>query len=675
MSNDISDFTPFGARSRQELQIFTEFFSNKGTPKTVYAFITSKNGKSLLDVKHLNATVQSGMLVSSSYDNSSGEASHMDLGYPLTTVLGTRLFMDPNFFGVRVEVEDREAHNGRRLVNVSDLRANQLEEIVLAVMACVCPFMACGASLGGMFFLGFRFGSILAVTPFLILAIGVDDAYLMVNAYQHITAIRKKKLLKSTLNEELRYRITYMLVETGPSVSITTITNILAFGIGATTPTAEIQLFSIGNAIAVTVDFIFQLTIYAALMVVLGRWELEREFQYRNQSNWIISEKVTMRDDRTKDKKEPFMNRLMKSYCKLLSSKLVSSIVMGLLAVYWYFSIMGTLRIKAELRPERLFLKDSPIIQISSFEALPQNNGRFSTKFWLRDYETFLEQIEEAEGNMEDEDPTLNSSRSSKHSRNELYEFLHWPEFSFWNAFVQYNKSSEGEGHLTKFIATTAFHGSNLNDWSNRANLLGEWRKVVDQFPHLNASIYLEDAKFLDLISTMIPISAQSALFTFLSMFAVALLFISNPPVLFVATFSILSTSVGVFGMMSWWGADLDPIFMSAIIMSIGFSVDIPSHISYHYYQTGKETNNVVERLEKTVQCVGFPIMQASISTVLCVLSLFFVDLHMSRIFAQCMLLVVGIGTIHGMIIMPVIFSLIHFAHSSWKSPNSAISS
>lgn len=84
MSNDISDFTPFGARSRQELQvgfiylfllidnlhisrffsyfenfqIFTEFFSNKGTPKTVYAFVTSKNGKSLLDVKHLNATVQ-----------------------------------------------------------------------------------------------------------------------------------------------------------------------------------------------------------------------------------------------------------------------------------------------------------------------------------------------------------------------------------------------------------------------------------------------------------------------------------------------------------------------------------------------------------------------------------------------------------------------------------------
>ena len=36
------------------------------------------------------------MLVSSSYDNSSGEASHMDLGYPLTTVLG--MFLSFFFF-------------------------------------------------------------------------------------------------------------------------------------------------------------------------------------------------------------------------------------------------------------------------------------------------------------------------------------------------------------------------------------------------------------------------------------------------------------------------------------------------------------------------------------------------------------------------------------------------
>ena len=32
--------------------------------------------------------------------------SHLDLGYPVTTVLGTKLYMDPNFFGVKVATEN-----------------------------------------------------------------------------------------------------------------------------------------------------------------------------------------------------------------------------------------------------------------------------------------------------------------------------------------------------------------------------------------------------------------------------------------------------------------------------------------------------------------------------------------------------------------------------------------
>ncbi|KAK6038540.1 hypothetical protein COOONC_23955 [Cooperia oncophora] len=219
---------------------------------------------------------------------------------------------------------------------------------------------------------------------------------------------------------------------------------------------------------------------------------------------------------------------------------------------------------------------------------------------------------------------------------------------------------------VSRFFFITAFHGEELTEWSNRAALLNQWRAVADKYSDLEVSIYEDDAKFLDLIETMVPISMQSALFTFISMFAVAVLFISHPPTLFVATLSILSTSIvyhpyfqECFGIMSLLGADLDPIMMSATVMSIGFSVDIPSHVSYHYYQTGKETNCVKTRLKKTVTAVGFPIMEASLSTTLCVLSLFFVQLHMSKIFAQCMLLVVLIGMIHGLVVIPVIFNLI----------------
>ncbi|KAL3100452.1 hypothetical protein niasHS_001755 [Heterodera schachtii] len=48
----------------------------------------------------------------------------------------------------------------------------------------------------------------------------------------------------------------------------------------------------------------------------------------------------------------------------------------------------------------------------------------------------------------------------------------------------------------------------------------------------------------------------------------------------------------------------------------------------------------------------------AGLSTLICTSSLFFVDLHMARVFARTMTLVVAIGLLHGLLVIPVMFSL-----------------
>lgn len=167
--------------------------------------------------------------------------------------------------------------------------------------------MAVATALGGMFWMGFRFGSILCVTPFLVLAIGVDDgewACRCLNRWLQFSLFNgqclatypeqvslceyvvlqplllrlkgdfsnNQKAMKRT--EMLEYLMVEMMIDTGPSISITTITNFLAFMIGILTPTPEIQLFSIGNATAIVLDWIYQWSVFGSFMILTGRWEL-----------------------------------------------------------------------------------------------------------------------------------------------------------------------------------------------------------------------------------------------------------------------------------------------------------------------------------------------------------------------------------------------------------------
>uniref|UniRef100_A0A914Z0H9 Uncharacterized protein n=1 Tax=Panagrolaimus superbus TaxID=310955 RepID=A0A914Z0H9_9BILA len=98
---------------------------------------------------------------------------------------------------------------------------------------------------------------------------------------------------------------------------------------------------------------------------------------------------------------------------------------------------------------------------------------------------------------------------------------------------------------------------------------------------------------------------------------------------------------------------------MAAVIMSIGFSVDIPAHIAFHYYRTGVTTSNenttVKARLKHTLAAV---VIQAGVSTCLCVSSLLMVPIYMGEVFVKTMFLCIILGLIHGLFIMPAIFNL-----------------
>ena len=107
-------------------------------------------------------------------------------------------------------------------------------------MAIVCSFGICSA-------LGLFYSPLTGVLPFLILGIGVDDMFVIVNAYD----LTSEKL-------PVPERIALALAEAGSSVTVTSLTDILAFFIGSFTALPALRCFSIYAAFACLFDYLFQ---------------------------------------------------------------------------------------------------------------------------------------------------------------------------------------------------------------------------------------------------------------------------------------------------------------------------------------------------------------------------------------------------------------------------------
>jgi uncharacterized membrane protein YfcA len=144
----------------------------------------------------------------------------------------------------------------------------------------------------------------------------------------------------------------------------------------------------------------------------------------------------------------------------------------------------------------------------------------------------------------------------------------------------------------------------------------------------------------------------------------VCAIFIQNPLSVATASGAIGSISIGVIGYLSWWHLNLDPVSLCAVLMSIGMSVDFTAHVSYHFqvhqnhlklhftlfiitylfklsHKREIRNGQIVEiplklprdKLYNAIQAIAWPMSQAGLSTVICVLPLIFLQVIIFNIF------------------------------------------
>ncbi|KAH7706826.1 CRE-PTR-13 protein [Aphelenchoides avenae] len=531
------------------------------------------------------------------------------------------------------------------------------QQLILIPSALLSPFLAMATAFGLIGWSGIQFNSVMVVTPFLVLGVGVDDAFLMLNSWR-----RHRALYKDPAEQ-----MDAVVRDIGPSVSITSITNMLAFSVGILSPFPSMSRFCICTAIGVFMDFILQFGMFGSCMALAARISSpppKPTYTKPNATSGWMKYSVFV------------VSKWGKATCVIILAVLYVAAYFGMQKIQTTFEPQKTFpsdarlqrtiaaieRVYVQYHPLSFVVNKPPVIsdekELSDFlrmvgelESLPSSYGANQTQLWLRQY------VRTQQGN-------LNVNRSSQRS----LSYQGMPEFLSDHmledkGLVRYHKEN-GTVVVDSFVFVLVTHGT--RDWHDRAEYLETVRHLIDSYPQFNITVFDYDATIFDLINSVKPEMVKGVILALTCMTCVCFCIIPNAVDTGIAITSVLSTSYTLLGILGFWGQELDPVTLVNVLMAIGFSVDFSSHICYHYHELGKKAadGSIVEdtwiltRLSTVLSSMGRPMIEATISTVICALPLFFVPVYMVVSFAKTIVCVCALGIFHGLMVVPVLLSL-----------------
>ncbi|KAL4217752.1 NPC intracellular cholesterol transporter 1 [Mactra antiquata] len=136
-------------------------------------------------------------------------------------------------------------------------------KVTLGVSGVTIVLLSVASSVGFYSYLGVPMTLIIIeVVPFLVLAVGVDNIFILVQTFQ-----REKRLAGETLEEH----IGRVLGIVGPSMLLTSFSESVAFFLGGLSDMPAVREFALYAAMAVFFDFVLQVTCFVSLMTIDAR--------------------------------------------------------------------------------------------------------------------------------------------------------------------------------------------------------------------------------------------------------------------------------------------------------------------------------------------------------------------------------------------------------------------
>jgi len=579
------------------------------------------------------------------------------------------------------------------------------------------------AGIGLSSFFGLVYSPVHSLLPFVLLGIGVDDAFVIANAFDQE---RQGKPRSTETNEELLLRSSRALSRAGASITVTSLTDLVAFGISSSSVLPALASFSAYASISVFFLWAFAAVFFTACMVIDERRQIENRRECvccmtRKRSAQEIEETMGANNGSL------FMMYFRDYHGKAILSwpgkVLVLIVFAGLMAFGAYSAtLLNVEDTQRDFIPQGTSLSD---FFEASDELFPDQGINF---FFVFEGETAifqgreeLAQLDQRVVGMSQAPPYIAEPVSEEVFRNVmagLKEYLRtsgtaaiggaalgddgWPtnESDFVQTLWEYTRQGLPGGRFSRDVAfsekdgdtlvldamsveteyvrlTKESRGDTIDDAEKQIDAMDSTRAMVvswnededDSLPP--AFVYSDDYLTIEGFKVISREFYRNVALAVAAVAVIVLITVANPLAAFLITFAVVGCIIEILGFMYHLGVVIDSVSAVMLVLAVGLSVDYSAHIG-HCFMT-KTGDNRNERVLETLTDVGTAVMNGAITTFLAVAILLWSESYVFWVLSRMFMLTVVFGASNGLILLPVLLSLVGpkaFEHHSSSASN-----